>query len=408
MPTKFRSPIVFAIVLAGAVPTPTTAGELALPNSLTMSTPAGIDASSTTPRNKEYQQISLRNTTADPVSVKLGIRPFPTPLARDRSVAEWLFAYSRELGHTQSGVQPTVGVNSISLQAIASTRRFGLRGLWVDGTPVSYKPGDFELSLTVPPGVVRHVEYYGGPSSGVHLGGTQLHKFVYWSMWAPLRFLALKIDAVIDYLHPKIGVFPLLVLIVLLIRAVTFPINRWSARQQSAFAAIQAEFAPQIADIKSRLTGADQSEAILALYTSRGVSPFGGLKGSVGLFVQIPILVAMFTVAAESAVLQGVPYLWIEDVSQPERLLDWGIDIPLLGRFLNPTAMVLVGFMLWVELRKPIVSTGQVAFAVALGVLLYSFPAFLVIYWLLISIAQYAEGRLGGFAKTVNADTLSS
>ena len=193
---------------------------------------------------------------------------------------------------------------------------------------------------------------------------------------------------------PKLGVVPFLLLIVLAIRAITFPINRWSARQQTAFTNLQTEIAPQIVDIKSRLRGADQSEAILALYTDRGASPFGGLKGSVGLFVQIPILIAMFNVASESAALQGMSALWIEDVSQPERLLDWGIDFPLLGRFLNPIALMLAGFMLWVELKKPQLSWGSLAFAAVSGVLLYSFPAFLVIYWLLISIAQYLEGKL--------------
>ena len=103
----------------------------------------------------------------------------------------------------------------------------------------------------------------------------------------------------------------------------------------------------------------------------------------------------MFNVASESATLQGVSYAWIADISQPERFADWGIDIPLLGRFLNPTAIVLAVFMLWVELKKPIVATGAVTFAAVLGVLLYSFPAFLVIYWLLICIAQYVEAKMG-------------
>ena len=412
MPNKFRRLIRIAIALASAALAPAlaqaNASDLALPDNLMLSRPAGIDATSHDPKSHHHQQITLRNTTAHTLSVTMGIRPFPAPIARDRSVAEWLFSYSRELGQTESGIQPPTGEAPLALNSLASSERFGLRALWIDGPPVNYQPGDFEFQVDISPGVERHIEYYAGPSSATDLVGSRIRRFVYWSMWSPLRFLALRLDAAIGYLVPKIGAFPFLVMIVLLIRLVTYPINRWSAQQQTAFTAMQAEFAPKIADIKSRLKGADQSEAILALYTSRGVSPFGGLKGSVGLFVQIPILVAMFNVAAESTNLQGVPYLWIEDVSQPERLLDWGIDIPLLGRFLNPIALLLVGFMLWAELRKPIVSTGQIAFAVALGALLYSFPAFLVIYWLLISIAQFAEGKLGGFAKPVKVDTLSS
>jgi|GEM_PF-7108169 len=50
--------------------------------------------------------------------------------------------------------------------------------------------------------------------------------------------------------------------------------------------------------------------------------------------------------------------------------------------------------MIGSELSKPERSMGSLSFAVAVGILLYSFPAFLVVYWFLITIAQYVEQKL--------------
>ena len=361
--------------------------SLALPPQIELDTSLGATCTA-------CRRIKLTNTANTAHNAELSIAPYDTPTAKDRSVGEWLFSYTRELGRTESGIAPVAANSTEPVSSIATTRRFGIRALQLQGKAAAYVPGSLALNFVLAPGEQRELEYYDGPTRRANLVGSELQGFVYWSMWAPLRYVALQLDRAVDYLLPKLGVLAFLLLLVLLIRAITFPINRWSARQQTAFSNLQEEIAPQIIDIKSRLRGADQSEAILALYTSRGASPFGGLKGSVGLFVQIPILIAMFNVASESAALQGMGALWIDDLSQPERLLNWGIDLPLLGRYLNPIALALAGFMLWAELKKPQLSWGSVIFAGVLGVLLYSFPAFLVIYWLLISIAQYLEGML--------------
>ena len=102
----------------------------------------------------------------------------------------------------------------------------------------------------------------------------------------------------------------------------------------------------------------------------------------------------MFNVASDSAILSGVPMGWVPDIAWPERTASWGIDIPLLGKFLNAIALGLAAFMIFTELSKPERSMGSLVFAVAVGILLYSFPVFLVVYWFLITIAQYVEQKL--------------
>ena len=87
----------------------------------------------------------------------------------------------------------------------------------------------------------------------------------------------------------------------LLLRALLLPLGLWSIRQQRQFADIQQRMKPRLQEINKTLKGAEKSEAVFQTYKDYGISPFSGLKGSIGLFVQLPILIALFAVTTESA-----------------------------------------------------------------------------------------------------------
>jgi len=338
--------------------------------------------------------LEIHNPTSTPLAIVASLIPQPLIPAEDRSLGGWIYSYSHELLAIDGDVSMAPEDGTQSVQGFASRRRFDLRAVTFSGDARDYVPGSYSVDIILPAASQITLTAYDGKTIGDNLAGSSIQDFLYWSLWSPLRTLCLGVERAISHLLPTLGAFGVILLIVLAVRAITFPINRWSFRSQKAFEAVQQEIAPQIAEIKSRLKGGDQSEAILELYQSRGVNPLSGLKGSVGLFVQIPILIAMFNVASESAILSGVPMGWVPDTAWPEHTANWGLDIPLLGKYLNVIALGLAAFMLWSELTKDERSTGTLVFAVAVGFLLYSFPAFLVVYWLLITIAQYVEQKL--------------
>ena len=338
--------------------------------------------------------LEIRNPSQTPLTVDFAIEPLPMIEAEDRSIGAWIYSYSHELLGVDGEVQVAPEEGQTPVQGIATRRRFELRTLNFDGDPVDYHAGTFRFTLTVPPGSQRLVTAYNGKAIAQQLVNSLPEQYLYWTLWQPLRWLCLWVEKAIGWLLPLLGAFGVIALVVVIVRAITFPVNRWSFRSQQHFEAIQKSIAPEIAEIKSRLKGGDQSEAILELYQSRGVNPLSGLKGSVGLFVQIPILIAMFNVASDSALFSGVSMGWVSDVSQPEHTFSWGLNLPLLGQYFNATAFGLAAFMLWSELSKPERSYGSLLFAVVVGVLLYSFPVFLVVYWLLITVAQYLEQQL--------------
>lgn len=367
-----------------------------LPDGFVLDAPLLERTLTTHPNCPECAVVTLHNSSTARAQASVRVNPLTLPPPVDRSFGAWIYSYVREHTGIDGDIELAEPDAAQNTNALGSRSRFQLRALSFTGPAVSYSTGDHQITLPMEPGTSRELTLYNGPTLASSVAGSPIEDFLYWSLWSPFRWLCLQVEALIAALLPMLGAFGVILLIVLIVRAITFPINRWSFQSQQAFEAVQRDIAPELADIKARLKGGDQSEAILKLYQDRNMNPLSGLKGSVGLFVQIPILVAMFNVASDSAILNTVSMAWIENIALPEHTATWGLDIPLLGSFFNLIAFGLASFMLWGELSKPTSerSLGTLVFAIAVGVLLYSFPVFLVIYWFLITIAQKVEQTL--------------
>ena len=163
--------------------------------------------------------------------------------------------------------------------------------------------------------------------------------------------------------------------------------------------AIQAKIKPQIAQIKIAYKGAEQSERILSVYRDNGVSPLSGLKGSLGLFIQLPTLIAVFNVTTESTVFSGAAFLWIADLSRSDGLVSLGVSIPTLGAWFN-VLPVLLGVMNVLVMRRQQADSTDRTLVVAgvVSVLIvfffYSLAAALVLYWMTITLVQIGENSI--------------
>jgi YidC/Oxa1 family membrane protein insertase len=71
-----------------------------------------------------------------------------------------------------------------------------------------------------------------------------------------------------------------------------------------------------------------KQQEIMALYQKAGVSMFGGC---LPMLLQFPILIAMFRFFPASIELRQQPFLWAEDLSTYDSIIDFGFNIPLLG-----------------------------------------------------------------------------
>ena len=91
---------------------------------------------------------------------------------------------------------------------------------------------------------------------------------------------------------------------------------------------------PEIEKLKA-VHGSDQQAMgmeQMKLFREAGVNPLGGC---IPALLQIPIFFALYSFFNSSLDLRGVPFLWAEDLSAYDVILNFGFKVPLLGSHLS-------------------------------------------------------------------------
>lgn len=236
--------------------------------------------------------------------------------------------------------------------------------------------------------------------------------FLYSDMIAPMRVLAKAIEWSLQRLTSVFNNAGLaLVIFTLLVRVLMFPLNQWSTRQQFQFSEVQKRMKPKVEIINNTLKGAEKSERMLDLYKEFGISPFSGLKGSLALFLQLPILIAVFAITTESAIFRGVSLLWATDISLPDRAAELPFSIVGLGGYLNMLPVVLGLVSVSAAYVQSRLAGGRriplagLLLALAFVAFFYSCAAALVLYWIIVNFMQILESVLARLREKPFAHT---
>ena len=164
------------------------------------------------------------------------------------------------------------------------------------------------------------------------------------------------------------------------------------------------ELKPQI----DRITAANKEDPtrtnkeVFALYKQHRVNP---LSGCLPMLLQMPIFIALFQAISHFIELRGKSFLWVRDLSLPDRLAKLPISLPVLGSDLNLLPLIMAAAM-YVQTKT---SQGSMAstqanptakmmsgpmMSVVFGIMFYQFPSGLVLYWLTNSLMSMAWYRL--------------
>ena len=81
-----------------------------------------------------------------------------------------------------------------------------------------------------------------------------------------------------------------------------------------------------------------KQQETMALYQKAGINPMGGC---LPMLLQFPILWAMFRFFPASIELRQQPFLWAEDLSAYDSIIDFGTRIPLLGDHISLFALLM-------------------------------------------------------------------
>ncbi|GAB7087916.1 membrane protein insertase YidC [Marinifilum fragile] len=133
---------------------------------------------------------------------------------------------------------------------------------------------------------------------------------------------------VFNFLEKHIGNYGIIILILtILIKLILAPLTYKSYMSTAKMKVLK----PQIDEINERIPkdkAMERQQATMALYKKAGVNPMGGC---LPMLVQFPILIALFRFFPASIELRQESFLWAEDLSSYDSILDLPFNIPFYG-----------------------------------------------------------------------------
>lgn len=138
---------------------------------------------------------------------------------------------------------------------------------------------------------------------------------------------------------------------------------------------------PQIEEINKRLKNADpmkKQQETMALYRKTGVNP---LAGCIPMLFQMPILYAMFRFFPASIELRQESFLWADDLSSYDSILDLGFEIPFYGDHVSLFTLLMcistIGYTAMNSSQMPQQQEGMPN----MKVMMYIFPVFMLFFF---------------------------
>ena len=142
---------------------------------------------------------------------------------------------------------------------------------------------------------------------------------------------------------------------------------------------------------------------VMELYKKYKINP---MSGCLPMILQMPIFFALYQVLMRSIELRGAPFLWIKDLSQPDRLIMFKTPILLLGGELNLLPILMAIAMFFQQKLSTPANAGAddqivqqqkmmaVMMPILFGFLFYRLPSGLVMYWLTNTLLTVAEQEI--------------
>ena len=167
---------------------------------------------------------------------------------------------------------------------------------------------------------------------------------------------------VFDLLRNYIGSFGVIILILaVLIRLLIMPLTYKSYVSMAKMRLIKPEMDALAAKYPKKEDAMKRQQATMELYKKAGVNPMGGC---IPMLIQLPILIAMFRFFPASIELRGESFLWTQDLSSYDSVLNLPFSIPFYGDHVSLFALLMAisTFLYsWVNYQQTASSQPQMA-----------------------------------------------
>jgi len=315
--------------------------------------------------------VSYRPTTKPADWVAAKNKYFVQILMPDGDGADWVEVYARR--EITPAERAGVRVKEAVVDAVGASLGFNNQTL---------APGEQ---------FTRTYEYYVGPKNFGLLSklshnrdgamGFEESAYMDFLVVPTAKLLLRLLNLIHDRVWSNYGVA--IILLTLIVRIVFWPITHKSTESMRRMASVQ----PLMAEIRAKHKDNPQKmqQAMMALYKEHKINPLGGC---LPMLVQIPVFFALFVVLRIAIELRFAEFLWISDLSAPERLLEFGFTIPLLGwDALNILPLLMTATMIIQQKLTPAAGDPaqqrimMIMMPAMMLFFLYNFASGLALYW---------------------------
>ncbi len=175
-----------------------------------------------------------------------------------------------------------------------------------------------------------------------------------------------------------------IILLTVLTRVGLFPLNQKSYKSMKEMQAVQ----PLVTELREKYKNNPQemNKKMMELYREHKVNPLGGC---LPMLFQMPIFIALFQALRNAVELRGATFLWMADLSEPDRLFMITSSLPL-----NLLPLLVIVAMVIQQRMTPTAATGQNEaqqkmmqfMPIFFGFIFYSMPAGLTVYFLVSTV----------------------
>ena len=188
-------------------------------------------------------------------------------------------------------------------------------------------------------------EFYFGPNDYRTLKSYDLkyQTIVPLGGWMVAWFSRLVIIPCFDFLGKFISNYGIVILLMtLLIKLLISPLTIKSYKSSARMQVLKPEIDKLNAKYPNEKDAMKKQQAMMDLYQKAGISPMGGC---LPMLLQMPILFAMFRFFPASIELRQQKFLWADDLSAYDSIVDFGFNVPLLGDHLSLFALLMAASM---------------------------------------------------------------
>lgn len=258
------------------------------------------------------------------------------------------------------------------------------------------------------PSKTYEFEVYIGPQDFDLLNsyGGNLHKIMAFSGNALLDFIEKGIYKFLLFLNKFTHNWGIsIILISIIIYGVTYPLTFKSMMSMRKMQELQ----PKMTELREKYKNDPQklNSEVLQLYKVHNINPLGGC---LPMLLQMPVFISLYQVLWRTHNFQNAHFLWIEDLSKPDKAFILNMNFPFIGNEINvlPFLMAIVMFIQQKLSTSNIVITDPAQkmqqkmmmwiFPIFIGGIFYHFASGLTLYftvfYIMSTLMQYKMSKM--------------